>query len=119
MPQRKPPKPKPAPKTYDYMLVPKTGKAFCFASKNDNCVVAMLQDAGRSDFHDAELQNATAEINRILDSVARNDTDSSRHLAFVTFQGRLMLVRAHHDQVLTNANDDREVAGALKVKARR
>lgn len=110
------PKPKPKPKTYDYSIDPKSTWAFCFASALSRCTVARLWEGDRANFHDAELQNATAEINTILDRVARKDPDKSRHLAFITFQSRLMLIRAHHDQILTNDDDDREVAKALKIR---
>ena len=113
------PKPKPKPKKYDYMVSPKSPVAICFASTVSKCTVARLWAGDRTDFHDAELQNATQEINAILDKIARQDTDPSRHLAFITFQSRLMLVRAHHDQILTTEDDDRMVAKALKIKERR
>jgi hypothetical protein len=116
MPQR--PKPKPKPKQYDYIIDDKEEKVTCYVSDVSNCTVkAALWEAGRSDFHDAELQNATAEINKILNRVDRDNEDSSRHLCLINVQGRLMLVWTQHGDFVSNADSDRDIAKALKIKS--
>jgi len=111
------PKPKPTPKTYDYFIDEKKDSVVCFASANSMCTVkATLLEGGRSDFHDAELQNATQEINKILDRIERDNRDVSRHLSFIDFQNRLMLVWSKHSETVSRVDTDREIAKALKIK---
>jgi hypothetical protein len=109
------PKPKPPPKR-SWVFHPGTKHVYCYKSTANDCTVVGLWQADRSDFHDAELQNATEEINEILDRVERDNEDSSRHLGFINFQGQLMLVWSHHGEVISSADDDRHIAKALKIK---
>jgi hypothetical protein len=111
------PRPKPKPKKHDYLIDDKD-VVYCFESNVSRCTVkARLWEGRRSDFHDAELQNATAEIHKILDRVERDNEDSSRHLCFIDFQSRLMLVWTRHDGVISSADTDAEIAKGLKIKA--
>lgn len=121
MAKRKPKKPKlPEPKTvYDYLVDPKSPIAHCFVSTNDMCTVARLWEGDQSDFHDRELQNATAEINKILDRVEGDNEDAAREMGFLTFQNRLMLAWTRHDALVGSSDDDRVVAKALKIVNRR
>jgi hypothetical protein len=116
MPQKT--KPKPPPKTRNWKIVssPKT-RIVCYVDPADKCNVAGLWQGGTSDFHDAVLQSATAEINKILDRVERGNHDSSRHLCFINFQSRLMLVWTQHGGIVSSADDDGKIAKALKIKS--
>ena len=111
------PRPKPSPKTYDYFVDPKKDVVTCFASNVSKCTVkARLLEGGRSDFHDAELQNATQEINEVLDRIERDNKDVSRHLGFIDFQNRFMLVWSRHGETVSSADTNGEIARALKIK---
>lgn len=116
MPQ-KPRKPKKPKKTYDWFFTDdKETKVVCFASNVSNCTVkARLLEADRSNFHDAELQSATREINDILDRIERNSKDVSRHLCFIDVRNRFMLVWSNEAEGISKDNDP-EVARFLKIK---
>jgi hypothetical protein len=92
----------------------------CFPDPAGTCIVFApkkgLLEGELSDFHDAELQHATKQINEILDRVARANPDPSRDLHFINVQGRLMLVWAEHEEVLSDDEDAVEVAKALRIK---
>ena len=90
-------------------------KLLCFTASIQKCYVTPLVEAGRSDFHDAELQNATEEINRILDRVERDNEDDSRHLCFIQHQNRFMLVWSEHDEVVSS-EETNKMAKALKIR---
>jgi hypothetical protein len=110
------PKPKPKPTKYDYFF-DSTNKCWCFASNVSRCTVAAALLAGAaSDFHDADLQDATLQINKILDRVGRENEDRSRHLSFIEVDGRLMLVWTHHGGATSGLDDARDIAKAFKIK---
>jgi hypothetical protein len=109
-------RPKPQPKR-SWVYRPDTKHVVCYKSSAADCaVIDKLWEAGRSDFHDAELQNATAEINKILNRVDRDNEDSSRHLCLINVQGRLMLVWTQHGNFVSSADVERDIARALKIK---
>jgi hypothetical protein len=109
------PKPKPKPKrTWKNV----NGKVHCYSSPDNDCFVISLWQAGRSDFHDAALQDATAKITGILDRVERKNEDSSRRLSFINIKGRLMLVWTHPGGVGSSDTHDDELDKRLKLKGR-
>jgi hypothetical protein len=110
------PKPKPKPKKRSWVYRPGTDHVVCYPSSIGDCLVIRLWEGRRSDFHDAELQNATAEINQILDRVERDNKDSSRNLSFINFESRLMLVWTHPGEVISSDDADGEIAKGLKIK---
>ena len=110
-----PKKPKP-PKTRDWSWERTGDGIWCYSSDKDLCTIVRLWEGRRSEIHDAELQDATAEINRIIDRLERDNADTSRRLSFINFQGRLMLVWTHCGDVVSSYDDDAEIAKALKVK---
>ena len=57
-------------------------------------------------FHDAELTKATAEINAILDGVARSNKDPSRGLGFILTGSSPLLVWAEYGAI--GSDDDPE-----------
>jgi hypothetical protein len=110
------PKPKPQPSRYWIFDPWDKTRIKCLKSTIRDCHVVGLWQGDRSDFHDAELQNATEEINKILDRVERDNEDVSRHLCLIKFQSRLMLVWSHHGEVVSSHDADRDIAKALKIK---
>ena len=110
------PKPKPKPPKRSWYIKPGTDHLICYKHANDDCHVSELWLGGRSDFHDAELQNATEEINKILDRVERDNEDSLRHLCFINVHGRLMLVWSHDGEDVSSDDTDGEIAKALNIK---
>jgi hypothetical protein len=103
------------PKCYDYVIDRNKGVIFCVVSTFGGCTAnTTLWSSARSNFHDAELQRATEEINKILDGVQSRNTESSRHLSFVNVHGRLMLVWTHRG-VVGSADTDDKIATALDV----
>lgn len=112
-------RPKPTPKpppSRSWIIDPWTKKLKCYKHKNADCIVVGLWQPQRSDIHDAELQNATKEINGILDRVERDNEDSSRHLCFIKFRSRWMLAWSQHEEVVTSSSPDTEIAKALNLR---
>lgn len=63
-------------------------KVKCFESSDDTQIQAKLATSpNRTPFHDAELQQATKEINSILAKVNKTNKDSKRELAFLRVPG--------------------------------
>ena len=94
------PTPKPT-ETYDYIWADQAGtKIDCFKSTANRQTVCKLWQVGAlQPFHDAALAGATAKINAILARLERGNRDKSRHLSFVQFQNRLMLVWASYGRI--------------------
>jgi hypothetical protein len=111
------PKPKPTPHVKrSWYIKPGTDQLICYKNSKDDCAVSGLWQAGQSEFHDAELQTATEEINKILDRVDRDNEDAERRLSLIQFRNRWMLVWIHSEKTVTGENPEHEVAKALKVK---
>jgi hypothetical protein len=68
-----------------------------------------------SAFHDAQLSDATRQINAILSGVDRSNKDPDRTLSLIVFQNRLLLVWAEYGSISSD-DDDGEVAKALGIK---
>jgi hypothetical protein len=107
------PTPKPPPKrTWKNVK----GKVHCYPHKDDDCTVVGLWQAGSSDFHDAPLQAATAQINKILSRVEQENEDPSRRLSFIKVDSRLMLVWTHPGGIGSSETHNAKLAQRLKLK---
>lgn len=108
--------PKPV-ETYDYMWADQAGtKIDCYKSKaNKQTVCRLWQVKEPSAFHDAAMMEATAKINAIIARLDRGNPDKARHLSFVQFQNRLMLVWASYGRI-GPADDLKTIRKRLKLK---
>jgi hypothetical protein len=109
----KKPKPKPKPPKYTYVLSPVGVN--CHAGKGGQTVGKLHVAKTLSSFHDAELAQATREINQVLDRVERNNKDPKRELSFIEFQDQPFLVWATYDAVGPEDDDD-VIARALGLE---
>jgi len=90
----------------------------CCESTTSNCNVSKLWEAAElTAFHDAELQQATKEINAILGEVTKSNKEPKRELSFIQVKGRHFLAWTMPDAVGPN-NDDQTIRKTLKLKAR-
>lgn len=90
------------------------GKINCCESKQNTCNVAKLWDGAASAFHDAELKQATKEINAIMEQLERGNRDKSRELRFVQIHDRHLLAWVHSDLV-SSGTDQSRVAKMLRL----
>ena len=76
----------------DWNLHP-NGIIFCFPSDNFKCLEAnkLISVPQPQPFHDADLIQATREINTILKRVAKANSDTSRKLSFIVVGNQIML----------------------------
>jgi len=110
------PKPTPTPKTYAWTV--KDKKINCYRSEANTCNVSALWETDAlTSFHDAELAQATTEINAILDEIAEGNRDPERELAFIQFKDRHFLVWTHHGAVGPH-DDDGTIRRTLRLKVR-
>jgi hypothetical protein len=94
----------------------KDGKMTCCTSETSTCNVSKLWEVtGLTQFHDAELRQATKQIKALLDGVKRSNRDSSRDLHFVQIEGRHLLVWAH-DELVGPHDDDQTISKMLRLK---
>jgi hypothetical protein len=116
MATRQTPKPKPKPTTkYSWIMGPKR-HVYCFKSPNGDQTVSKLWEVGGfTDFHDAELGQATNEINAILSKLEKSNRDAERTLSFIQFQNRHLLVWARYG-VVGPDDDEATIVRALKLK---
>lgn len=76
----------------------KDGKMNCCESTTSTCNVAKLWAVtGLSALHDSELQQATKEINAILERAGKTNRDKKRELHFVQVEDRHLLAWVHSD----------------------
>ena len=107
---------KPKPKTYNWTS--KNGKVICYASKTSKCTVSGLWEAAElTGFHDAELAQATKEINAILSEIEKGNKEPERELSFIQFQNRHFLVWAGYG-VVGPDDDDKTIQKTLRLRAR-
>lgn len=104
--------------TKKYSWSVKDGRVYCCASDTDTCTVSKLWEVARlTPIHDAKLQEATQEINAILDGVRQRRRDERRELCLIQVQDRHFLVWSEaglvgpHDQ-------DKNVRKMLRLKAK-
>ena len=109
------PKP-PKPKTYSWTW--KDGKINCFVSKEQKCTIIRLWEAAElTSFHDAELAQATKEINAILSKIGKGNKDPERELSFIQFQNRHFLVWTRSG-LIGPEDDDKTIRKMLRIKVR-
>jgi hypothetical protein len=102
---------KPKQPTYSWILDPHE----CFiCPESYQTVTGLWETAERATFHDAELAQATQEINGILSRVEKRNKDKSRKLSFIEFQNRQFLVWARYG--VGQWDEDKTVIKELKLK---
>jgi hypothetical protein len=81
---------------YDFVKIKET--FHCFRAATSGQLVGELHQPIRSPgpFHDAELMEATEQINAILKGVSGNNRDERRKLSFIVFKDQLLLVWAEY-----------------------
>ena len=103
-------------KTYSWTV--KDKKINCYASPTSKCTVSGLWEAGElTGFHDAELAQATKEINAILSKIKEGNKDPEREVSFIQFQNRHFLVWTRSG-VIGPDDDDRTILKMLRLKVR-
>jgi len=113
MPQKKEPEPK---KTYTWVLDPEG--MLCFRADESFCTVTNFWETTQlTDFHDAELAQATKEIKAILRNVEKSNKDSGRKLSFIRFQNRHFLVWARHGAV-GQRDEGKTIIKALNLRVK-
>ena len=94
----------------------KDEKMHCCASETSTCTIPKLWEVRQlTSFHDAELQQATKEINAILDEVKQRNRGMDRELCFVQVKDRHFLVWSIEGLVGPD-DDDRTVRKMLRLK---
>jgi len=93
-------------------------KMHCCTSETSTCTVSKLWEVRQlTTFHDADLQQATSEINAILDGVRKRNRDQDRKLCFIQVKDRHFLVWSTEGLVGPN-DDDRTIRKMLRLKAK-
>jgi hypothetical protein len=83
------------------------GKINCCTSKDSTCTVSKLWEVAQlTDFHDADLQQATQEINGILADIEKGNKDKTRNLSFIQIKDRHFLVWTTPGLVGPDDDDD-------------
>jgi hypothetical protein len=78
-----------------YNWVKKNNHVTCAKGAGGQSIDPHLWEADElTDFHDADLMQATKEINAILTKIVNNNKDSTRKLSYIQFQNRHLLVLA-------------------------
>lgn len=94
----------------------KDGKMNCCESETSTCNLSKLWEVATvTAFHDAELEQATKEINAIIENIRGTNRDSSRDLHFVQIEDRHLLAWAHSDLV-GPLNRDQTIRKMLRLK---
>jgi len=70
-----------------------------------------------TEFHDAELRQATKEINGILSALEKGNKDSERKLSLIQFQNQHFLVWARYGAV-TQFDEEKTIIKEFKLKVR-
>ena len=101
-----------------YSWSTKDGKVHCCTSETSTCTVSKFWELrDLTSFHDAQLQQATKEINAILEDLRKRNRDSERDLSFIQIRDRHFLVWAHHG-LIGPADDHHTVRRKLRIKTR-
>ena len=90
------------------------------SSGNGSCREAFLLEAEVSGFHTAALQEATLQINEILQGLYNNDTDriEGSKLSFLITNMGCLIAWVEHGAIVTENDDDDTIAEALRLKGR-
>src|SRR4029077_12817153 len=102
--------------TYTWTLNP-SGMLCYVDPANFQTVTKLWEVTELTPFHDAELRQATKEINAILRTVEKSKKDKSRKLSFIRFRNRHFLVWARYGAV-SQFDEDKTIIKALKLKVR-
>jgi hypothetical protein len=102
--------------TTKYSYVIKGKKCVCAKGKGGQTVLNLWEAEELTEFHDAELAQATKEINAIFGRIQKNNKDPNRTASFIEFQNRHFLVWASYGYV-TPYDDDATIIKALKLKS--
>src|SRR5262245_43968908 len=108
---------KPPIETYQWLCADQQcDKMDCFKSLEDSQTVCKLWTVtALSDFHDAELAEATDKINAILNRLEKGNNDKERKLSFIKHRNRLLLVWAEYGRVGPD-DDFKVIKKALKLR---
>jgi hypothetical protein len=103
-------------KTYSWSY--SGGKVNCCTSQDSTCTVSNLWEVAElTAFHDAELKQATKEINGILEDINKNNKDPKRDLSFIQIKDRHFLVWTYPGLVGPDDGDP-TIRKMLRLKAR-
>ena len=103
-----------AAKKYSWVLNPTDGM-LCFADTVSFQTVTKLWELTEATpFHDAELVQATKDINKILSALEKKNKDLTRKLSFIRFGNQHFLVWARYG--VGQLNDEETVIRELKLK---
>jgi hypothetical protein len=101
-------------RTYTWSLNPHG--MLCYVDPESYQTVTKLWETTElTAFHDAQLAQATKEINSILREVEKNNKDRERKLSFVRFRNQHFLVWARYGAVGRN-DEEKTIAKELKLK---
>jgi hypothetical protein len=93
-------------------------RVVCFKSpEGGQTITSLLEVEELTAFHDAELAQATKEINAVLSKLEKSNKDSGRKLSLIEFQNRHLLVWATYDAV-GPYDDEATIIKTLRLKAR-
>jgi hypothetical protein len=108
---------KPLSETYSWMCGDQQCNTIdCYKSSLDYQTVCKLWTVtALSEFHDAELAEATDKINAILSRLEKGNKNKDRKLSFIKHQNRLLLVWAEYGGVGPDA-DFHVIKKALKLR---
>jgi hypothetical protein len=103
-------------KTYSWSV--SGAKINCCESKASTCTVSKFWEVAElTAFHDAELQQATNEVNQILADIESRNKDQTRELSFIQIKDRHFLVWTTSD-VVGPDNDDSTIRKMLRLKGK-
>ena len=101
-------------KTYSWYLGPHG--LICYSYPQSYQTITKLWGTTEfTDFHDAQLAQATKEINGILDQLEKNNKDKERKLSFIRFRNQHFLVWARYGAVGQH-DDEKTIVEELKLK---
>ena len=104
-------------KTTKYSWILSTDGVVCYKSPTAYQTVTNLWEVDElTELHDAELAQATKEINAILKGVEKSNKNPDRKLSFIQFQNRHFLVWANYGYVGPD-DENKTISGALKLKS--
>jgi hypothetical protein len=105
-------------KSTKYSWILSTDGVVCYKNPTAYQTLTNLWEAEElTEFHDAELAQATKEINAILSKIEKRNKDTERKLSFVQFQNRHFLVWANYGYVGPD-DEEEEIVQTLKLKTK-